>query len=219
MNKQKNENKILLETMINLYTVDKGKLKILLERKKEEPYKGYWTLPNDILEKDKTLETTIESILNKTINTSNIYIEQNRTFSEIDRNPNNRVVATSYIGLVDNRIIKLNEELEINWFNLEELPKIGYDHKEIIEESKKQLKTKLVNTTILKNLFPSDFTLPELQSVFESIMNKKIDRRNFRKKFFTLNLIEETGYNSIGGSGRPAKLYKFKENIKDINLF
>ncbi len=219
MNKQKNENKILLETMINLYTVDKGKLKILLERKKEEPYKGYWTLPNDILEKDKTLETTIESILNKTINTSNIYIEQNRTFSEIDRNPNNRVVATSYIGLVDNRIIKLNEELEINWFNLDELPKIGYDHKEIIEESKKQLKTKLVNTTILKNLFPSDFTLPELQSVFESIMNKKIDRRNFRKKFFTLNLIEETGYNSIGGSGRPAKLYKFKDNIKDINLF
>ena len=219
MNKQKNENKILLETMINLYTVDKGKLKILLERKKEEPYKGYWTLPNDILEKDKTLETTIESILNKTINTSNIYIEQNRTFSEIDRNPNNRVVATSYIGLVDNRIIKLNEEQEINWFNLDELPKIGYDHKEIIEESKKQLKTKLVNTTILKNLFPSDFTLPELQSVFESIMNKKIDRRNFRKKFFTLNLIEETGYNSIGGSGRPAKLYKFKDNIKDINLF
>ena len=219
MNKQKNENKILLETMINLYTVDKGKLKILLERKKEEPYKGYWTLPNDILEKDKTLETTIESILNKTINTSSIYIEQNRTFSEIDRNPNNRVVATSYIGLVDNRIIKLNEEQEINWFSLDELPKIGYDHKEIIEESKKLLKTKLVNTTILKNLFPSDFTLPELQSVFESIMNKKIDRRNFRKKFFTLNLIEETGYNSIGGSGRPAKLYKFKENIKEINLF
>ena len=219
MNKQKNENKILLETMINLYTVDKGNLKILLERKKEEPYKGYWTLPNDILEKDKTLETTIESILNKTISTSNVYIEQNYTFSETDRNPNNRVVATSYIGLVDNRITKLNEELEISWFNLDELPKIGYDHKEIIEKSKKQLKTKLVNTTILKNLFPSDFTLPELQSVFESIMNKKIDRRNFRKKFFNLNLIEETGYNSIGGSGRPAKLYKFKENIKEILIW
>ena len=146
-------------------------------------------------------------------------MEQNYTFSSIDRDPENRVVGVSYIGLVDNKKVKLNEELELNWFNLEELPKIGYDHKEIIESSKQLLKTKLVNTTILKNLFPNEFTLPELQSVFESIMNKKLDRRNFRKKFLTLNLIEETGNNSVGGSGRPAKLYKFKENIKDINLF
>ncbi len=213
------EDSFILESLINIFTVEKGNLKILLERKKEEPYKGYWILPNETLKKDTTLEVTIESILNRTINTSKIYTEQNYTFSGIDRYPGNRIISTSYIGLVDNKIIKLNEEIELNWFNLDELPKIGYDHKEIIESSKELLKTKLVNTTILKNLFPSEFTLPELQSVFESIMNKNLDRRNFRKKFLTLNLIEETGNNSIGGSGRPAKLYKFKEKIKDINLF
>ena len=215
----KKEDSFILESLINIFTVEKGKLKILLERKKEDPYKGYWILPNETLKKDTTLEVTIESILNRTINTSKIYIEQNYTFSGIDRYPGNRIISTSYIGLVDNKKLKLNDEIELNWFNLDELPKIGYDHKEIIETSKELLKTKLVNTTILKNLFPSEFTLPELQSVFESIMNKNLDRRNFRKKFLTLNLIEETGNNSIGGSGRPAKLYKFKEKIKDVNVF
>lgn len=215
----KKEDSFILESLINIFTVEKGKLKILLERKKEDPYKGYWILPNETLKKDTTLEVTIESILNRTINTSKIYTEQNYTFSGIDRYPENRIISTSYIGLVDNKKLKLNDEIELNWFNLDELPKIGYDHKEIIESSKELLKTKLVNTTILKNLFPNEFTLPELQSVFESIMNKNLDRRNFRKKFLTLNLIEETGNNSVGGSGRPAKLYKFKENIKDINLF
>lgn len=215
----KKEDSFILESLINIFTVEKGNLKILLERKKEDPYKGYWILPNETLKKDTTLEVTIESILNRTINTSKIYIEQNYTFSGIDRYPGNRIISISYIGLVDNKKLKLNDEIELNWFNLDELPKIGYDHKEIIETSKELLKTKLVNTTILKNLFPNEFTLPELQSVFESIMNKNLDRRNFRKKFLTLNLIEETGNNSVGGSGRPAKLYRFKENIKDINLF
>ena len=215
----KKEDSFILESLINIFTVEKGKLKILLERKKEDPYKGYWILPKETLKKETTLELTIESILNRTISTSKIYTEQNYTFSGLDRNKGNRIITTSYIGLVDNKKVRLNGELELNWFNLDELPKIGYDHKEIIESSKELLKTKLVNTTILKNLFPSEFTLPELQSVFESIMNKNLDRRNFRKKFLTLNLIEETGNNNLGGSGRPAKLYKFKENIKDINLF
>ncbi len=215
----KKEDSFMLESLINIFTVEKGMLKILLERKKEEPYKGYWILPKETLKKETTLDITIESILNRTINTSKIYTEQNHTFSGLDRYPGSRVITTSYIGLVDNKKVKLNDDLELNWFNLEELPKIGYDHKDIIENAKQLLKTKLVNTTILKNLFPNEFTLPEIQSVFESIMNKKLDRRNFRKKFLTLNLIEETGNNSVGGSGRPAKLYKFKENIKDINLF
>ena len=82
-----------------------------------------------------------------------------------------------------------------------------------------KLKSVLVNTNVLKSLFPSDFTLPELQCVYESIMNVKLDRRNFRKKFISFGLIEDTGYNSAGFSGRPAKLYRFKEDIRDINLF
>lgn len=223
MSKLKNENSVMLETLINIFTVDKGKLKILLTRKKDEPYKGYWILPADILSNEKTLEETIDNILNQTIGTSNIYIEQNHTFSNINRNPSDRVIATSYIGLVDSKTMEIKrniqENLDSSWFTIDEIPKMAYDHKEIIEKARELLKTKLINSNILKILFPSDFTLPELQSIYESIMNTKLDRRNFRKKFINLNLIEETGYNNIGGSGRPAKLYRFKENIKEINLF
>ena len=216
MNKKTQEIKI--ETLINTITVEKGKLKILLERKQEDPYKGYWILPGNILDNNETLEENIENILEEKLKTSKIYIEQNHVFSELNRNPNERVIAISYIGLVDSKTKEIKEQ-ELSWFNIDEIPKTAYDHKQIIEKTLSELKTKLLNTNILKNLFPSDFTLPELQSIFETITNKKLDRRNFRKKFLTLNLIEETGYNSVGKSGRPAKLYRFKENIKDINLF
>lgn len=219
MSKLKDENSVLIETLISIFTVEKGVLKILLERKKEEPYKGYWILPQELLKGNITLEENVENTLKRVINTSKIYLKQDYTFSDINRNPNERIIATSYIALVDNRVLKVNDNIELNWFDLDELPKIGYDNRQIIEKSRETLKKGLLTTTILKNLFPIEFTLPELQSVFECIMNKELDRRNFRKKILNLNLIEELGYNSVGGSGRPAKLYKFKDSIKEMDLF
>ena len=215
-------NNMTIETVITVFTVEKGNLKILLERKQNEPYKGYWILPGDKL-KEETLEQNIKNVLEKTIGTSNIYIDQHHTYSEINRIPNERTLATSFIGLIDSKTLEIKKEnikeTELNWFNIDEVPKMAYDHKEILEQAQELLKTKIINTNILKNLFPSDFTLPELQNIYEKIMNVQLDRRNFRKKFITLGLIEDTGYKSEGGSGRPAKLYRFKENIKEINLF
>ena len=223
MSKNNNENSIILENIINIFTVEKGTLKVLLERKKEEPYKGYWKLPGDILEKDSTIEQNINKILNKTIGTSDIYKEQDYTFSEINRYPNERILATSYIAITDSKTVEIKKESteleDTKWFDVNTLPKMAFDHKQILDKALVLLKTKLINTNILKEIFPSDFTLPEIQNTFESIMNTKLDRRNFRKKFINLGLIEDTGYNNIGGSGRPAKLYKFKDNIKEINIF
>ena len=223
MSKNNNENNIILENIISIFTIEKGTLKVLLQRKTKEPYKGYWKLPGDILNNTMTIEQNIDEILDKTIGTSNIYKEQGYTFSNIDRYPNERILATTYVALTDSKLVDIKkEDSEIEnteWFDINALPKIAFDHKEIMDSAREVLKTKLTNTTILKKLFPSDFTLPELQNTFESIMNIKLDRRNFRKKFITLGIIEETGYNNIGGSGRPAKLYRFKENIKETNLF
>ena len=81
------------------------------------------------------------------------------------------------------------------------------------------LKRKIVNINILKILFPSDFTLPEIQKVYEQILGKTFDRRNFRKKFIALDLLEDTNEKNIGFNGRPAKLYRFKDNIKQVDLF
>lgn len=223
MSKNNNENNIILENIISIFTIEKGTLKVLLQRKKTEPYKGYWRLPGNILNNAITIEQNIDEILDETIGTSNIYKEQVYTFSNIDRYPSERIIATAYVALTDNKTIEIKKEdaqiEDTDWFDINALPKIAFDHKEIMDKAREELKSKLTNTTILKKLFPSDFTLPELQNTFESIMNIKLDRRNFRKKFITLGIIEETGYNNIGGSGRPAKLYRFKENIKETNLF
>lgn len=212
-----------LETLISIFTIDKGEFKILLMRKKTEPYKGYWILPGNILKNDETLEDNVtDAVLDKT-GLLSVYIEQCYTFSNVDRDPDGRIIATSFIGLVDSKSVEIKREerpeFETAWFSIDELPKLGYDHEEIINRNIDYLKKKIVNSNVLKSLFPSDFTLPELQHVYEQILGKKLDRRNFRKKFIGLNLIEDTLEKNIGFNGRPAKLYRFKDEIKEINLF
>ena len=212
-----------LETLISIFTIDKGDLKVLLLRKKTEPYKGYWILPGNILRNDETLEDNItDAVLDKT-GLLSVYIEQCYTFSNIDRDPDGRVIATSFIGLVDSKSVEIKREerpeYETAWFSIEELPKLGYDHENIIARNIDYLKKKIVNSNVLKSLFPSDFTLPELQHVYEQILGKELDRRNFRKKFIGLDLIEDTLEKNTGFNGRPAKLYRFKDEIKEINLF
>lgn len=212
-----------LETLISVFTIDKGELKVLLLRKTKEPYKGYWILPGNTLRNDETLEDNItDAVLDKT-GLLNVYIEQCYTFSSIDRDPDARVIATSFIGLVDSKSVEIKREerpeYETAWFSIDELPKLGYDHETVIARNIEYLKKKIINSNVLKSLFPSDFTLPELQHVYEQILGKELDRRNFRKKFIGLDLIEDTLEKNTGFNGRPAKLYRFKDEIKEINLF
>lgn len=212
-----------LETLISIFTIDKGDLKVLLLRKKTEPYKGYWILPGNALRNDETLEDNVtDAVLDKT-GLLSVYIEQCYTFSNIDRDPDGRVIATSFIGLVDSKSVEIKREerpeYETAWFSVSELPKLGYDHENILARNLEYLKKKIINSNVLKSLFPSDFTLPELQNVYEQILGKKLDRRNFRKKFIGLDLIEDTLEKNTGFNGRPAKLYRFKDEIKEINLF
>lgn len=215
--------KHIIETLISIFTIDKGEVKTLLIRKKDEPYKGYWILPGGILAGNETIETNISNNVFEKCGIYNLYIEQDHIFSDLHRNPEKRVIACSFIGLIDSISIKIKKEerphIESAWFSLNAIPKMGYDHEQVIEHAIDTLRKKIVNTNILKSLFPSDFTLPELQSVYESILNRPLDRRNFRKKFINLGLIEDTGYKNEGYNGRPAKLYRFKENIKERDLF
>lgn len=223
MNKLINENIMMIETLISIFTIEKGELKVLLVRKKDDPYKGYWTLPNKIIKKEETLEDGIKLILENQIGMSEIYCEQNHAFSNITRNPYGRLIGISYIGLIDSKTVEIKREnmkdKEINWFPINEIPKMAFDHKEILEKAIKELNIKLLNSNVLKNLFPSDFTLPELQNVYENILEKTLDRRNFRKKLLSMDIIEDTGYKNENKNGRPAKLYKFKDEIKAINIF
>ena len=213
----------IIETLASIFTIDKGSLKILLMRKQSEPYRNYWILPGDILSKQETAEENIENAIYDKMGLPEIYLEQCQTYTNPNRDPEERIIALTYLGLVDNTLVQFKREKRedyiTEWFPIEELPKIAYDHEEIITNSINYLRKKLVNSNVLKILFPSDFTLPELQRLYEQILGKKLDRRNFRKKFINLGLIEDTGDKNEGAAGRPAKLYRLKDQIEERNLF
>lgn len=209
-----------IEVLINLFTFEKGEIKILLFKKHDEPYKGYWMLPSNLMLNKETLWECADATLKEKVGVTDIYKETCEVFSDIDRIPDTRIVGISILGIIDT--VKVNMSFDIReeseWFNINDIPKTIYDNGEIIKNAVEKLKKELLNTRLLKIFFPSDFTLPELQKLFEQILNKKLDRRNFRKKILKLDIIEDTMEKNISMTGRPAKLYKFKD-IEDKDLF
>ena len=219
---EQDKNFVKLEIIIGLFTIEDGDIKVLLEKKKEDPYKGYWMLPNDLLENSEVLEDCAQKIITKHIGIENLFLEQSKHFSALDRNQEERIIASSFLSIIDIVTYKLkkniSEEYELNWFSIDSIPKMAYDHDEILKELIKQLKRDMSNSVFLNKIFSLEFTLPELQSVYEQINKIKVDRRNFRKKILSLNLLEDTSkYGKFEGN-KPAKIYKFKDNIEEIDI-
>jgi len=214
-------NKYYIQTIIGIFTIDKGKIKILLMKKNDNPYKGYWVLPNQFLNNisfDESINLTI-----KNIGLPMMYNKQTKTYSDIELDVDENVVAISYIGLIDSVTYMLKNEkidgVDLEWFDINSIPKTAYGHEIIIKDLYDYFKSKIINSNILKILFPSDFTIPELQKIYEQVLDKKLDRRNFRKKLINLGYIDDTGDINEGFTGRPAKLYRFKDEIEEKNLF
>lgn len=217
------EYSVILEMLLNIFTVENGKVKVLLMKKKTDPYRSYWILPSNILTNKETLEDNVYTTIKHKLGFPEMYLEQGHVFSNLNRDKEERIIGVSYLGLIDSKTLEIKkedrEDLELKWFNINDIPKMGYDHEEIVKDSIKLLRKKLLNSKVLKNLFPSDFTLPEIQKVYEQILGRELDRRNFRKKFINLGIVIDTGDKNIGGNGRPGKLYRFNDNLKERDLF
>lgn len=202
----------LLETLLLIYSVDEGKLKIYLKKKQDEPYKGYWTLPSAPLDTQTTIEENAHKIYKSMTNLDETYMFQSKVFSDLNRDPNNRIIGISFIAVTDKTLTDIKQDnKEVAWFDVEELPKLGFDHANIIEEVTKEVKRKIIvnYNDMLLAFFPSDFTLPELQNFYENVLGKPIDRRNFHKKYVNQKLVIDTGFKTSKGSGRPGTLYRF----------
>ena len=211
-----------MEVLLNLFTIMDGKLKVLLYRKKTEPYKGYWILPNAMVEKNKTLEETMEEEILSNLALSNLTYKTCATFSALDRNPAKRIIGISFFSIIDFTTAQLRQvdsSENVEWFEITNLPKLGYDHADVVASAIQSIKQELRFSHVLKTLFPSDFTLPEIQKIYEQVLGRELDRRNLRKKFLAAGLIEETGDKTSGTNGRPAKLYRFKDDIENKLLF
>ena len=206
-----------------IFTVEQGVTKVLLVKRKNEPFKGDWILTGGALYNNEDLEDGARREIFEKTGIENIEIEQFKAFGKVDRSPVMRMVAVAYIGVIDSSRVKVLRETlstsNADWFPIDKIPGLGFDHEEILQDALLYLQTKIVSTDILKALFPNEFTLPEIQKTYEAILNKKFDRRNFRKKLLTLKLIEDTKRTGKFEGKKPAKLYKFKKNIKKQDIF
>ena len=196
-----------------IFTVDKGITKVLLIKRKNEPYKDMWALVGGALYNNEDLEDGLKRELQEKTGIENIKLDMFNVYGKLNRSPVFRMVAIGYIGVIDsNKVSLLKETLKTSnadWFSIDKIPDLAYDHNEILNDALNTLKDKIFETDILKNLFNEEFTLPELQKVYETILNKKFDRRNFRKKLLNDGIIIETGKVVNFEGNKPAKLYKF----------
>lgn len=219
MTKKWVEQNILISVDNVIFTIINDKLQILLVSRPIEPFKWQWSLPWGVVWDKETLEETAYKKLEEKTSVKNIYLEQLYTFSDIRRDPRWRTISTAYMALVsrENLTIKSSKAWrESKFFPVTALPKLGFDHKEIIEYAIKRLKWKLEYTNIAQYILPEKFTFTQLQNVYEIVLNQKFDVRNFRKKINSLWIIEETWEKEVWNQYRPARLFKFTNNNIEI---
>lgn len=196
-----------------IFTIAENDLKVLLIRRGGEPFKGRWALPGGFVEIDESLEKAAARELKEEAGVTKVYLEQLYTFGEPKRDPRGRVISVSYFALVDadrQRIRAASDADEAEWHSVFSAPKLAFDHKKILEYAVWRLRNKIEWTTVGYELLPKKFTLSELQRVYEIILQKPVDKRNFRKKILAQGQIRELNETRSDGAHRPAKLYSFQ---------
>ena len=207
----------------SIFTVDKGIVKVLLIKRNNEPFYGYWALPGGGLYNNELVLDGAKRELKEKTGISNVDLKMYKIFDKIDRSPLKRMIAIAFIGVVDinkaELITSSNKASDISWVDIRLIPELAYDYNEILDGAVEELKAMIQKTDILKSLFPNEFTLPELQNVYETILNISIDRRNFRKKMVNSNLIIDTNKTVNYKGKKPAKLYRLNNKLENKSIF
>ncbi|MEM7551755.1 MAG: NUDIX domain-containing protein [Bacteroidota bacterium] len=187
-------------------------LKILLVKRSIEPFSDYWVLPGGAMNEGETLSESVQKVLLNLTGISKISLEQVASYSSVKRHPIKRVVSVSFYALVKPEnypVIPKNYISDIKWYELNKLPKLGFDHDQLLSDALKKLRDNLRQNLVFGELLPDLFTLTEVQHLYESILDEKFDRRNFRKKILQMDLLEPTNEKKAGVKGGPV-LFKRK---------
>ncbi len=190
-------------------------LNVLLIRQKFGPMKNQWALVGGFVKDNESLQDAVNRELHEEAGIKVNYLEQLYTFGDnIHRDPRFRVVSVAYFALVNSTKFILTADSdaeEAAWFPIDSLPKLAFDHREIIKLARKRLQGKLTYQPIGFDLLPKEFLFSELENLYCTILEKEIDRRNFRKKILSFGIVEETVLFSPKKAGRPAKLFRFNK--------
>jgi 8-oxo-dGTP diphosphatase len=193
-----------------IFGFDENKLKVLLIRSDLKNYMDKWSLLGDLVSPEEGLDEAAYRILKQRTGLSDLFLEQVKTFGEVNRHPASRVVTVAYYSLINVQHHKLNIlDNELHWHDVDSITDLAFDHQEIFTTSYCQLQKRVREHPLGFSLLPNKFSLRELQNLYEAILNIKLDRRNFRKKFFAMDFLVDLNEIESDVPHRPGKLYQF----------
>ena len=213
LNNYSSEDKVLLAVDCIIFGFDKEELKILLIKRNFEPELGKWSLIGGFLKNEENLDKAAIRILHHLTGLNNIYMEQLYAFSKVDRDPAERTISVAYYALIDiashdQDVIQLDSA---QWFSLKKAPKLIFDHNRMVERAIARLQRRALGKPIGFELLPEKFTMRQLQKLYEAILDKKLDKRNFINKFNSLDILVKLNEKDMTVSRKGAYLFQFDE--------
>lgn len=208
----KQEIKISVDAVVFGY--ESGTISVLLIQRKYDPFKGKWAIPGGFVLNHESLEEAVERELQEETGVQINYLEQLYSFGNPSRDPRGRVVSVAYFALVRPNTFKIfasTDAEQVQWFNINELPELSFDHQEILDKAIQRLQSKITYEPLGFELLDKKFPFSDLEKLYTTLLGRDIDRRNFRKKIIGLNVLDELDEKALKGSGRPANLFQFNK--------
>lgn len=204
----------LVTVDIIIFTLRENDLQVLLVKRQYPPFAGKWAIPGGFVHAEESLEDAARRELQEETGVADVMIEQLYTFGDPRSDPRGRVITVAYFALVPAPLAVhgASDASAARWWSMYDLPALGFDHAAILEYALTRLRYKLEYTAAAFRLLPETFTLTELQKAYEIVLATPLDKRNFRRRILETGILEETG--GRRGRGRPAKLYRFREDAK-----
>ena len=196
-----------------IFGVDGQNLQVLIGKRHMEPGRGEWSLYGGFVGETESLEEAANRVILNLTGMKNLYIRQVGAYGKTDRDPGERVISIAYCALINvaDYDDKLRVQHHLEWVSLKELPKLYSDHNQMIQDAVAQIRRRINSEPLSFKLLPSLFTLPQLQHVYEAVMDEEIDKRNFRKRIKDIDFIEKTELIDKACSKRGAALYRFNK--------
>jgi 8-oxo-dGTP diphosphatase len=204
----------LVTVDVIIFTLREDDLQVLLIKRQAPPFRGKWAIPGGFVRTHESLEDAARRELREETGVTDVMIEQLYTFGDPRRDPRGRVITVAYFALVPAplAVAGASDASEARWRSMYDLPALAFDHAAILDYALTRLRYKLEYTAAAFRLLPEAFTLSELQKAYEIVLAAPLDKRNFRRRILETNILEEAGGRQ--GRGRPARLYRFREDAK-----